>query len=742
MKSTIIHFHLVLKNRLIILSLIAGFFVLSGLNLSMAQNEDLSVIKKWMKYSDASNSLYHHLSFQLLQHLNERISEIEKITTKEDWFKRQKKVRKTLLDIVAPFPEKTPLNARVVDVVKKNGYFYEKIIFESQPKFYVTACLFIPEGLKAKTPAIIYCSGHTEDGFRSLTYQHVILNLVKKGFVVFAFDPVGQGERLQYFDAEFGESHVGGATKEHSYPGAQCFLIGSSQERYMIWDGIRAVDYLLTRKEVDPDRIGITGRSGGGTQSSYISAFDEKIFAAASECYITSFKRLVESIGPQDAEQNFYHGIASGIDHADFLEVRAPKPALMITTTRDFFSIQGARETAEEVKNVYQIFKKESNFLMVEDDEGHASTRKNREAMYAFFQEHLQLPGDFKDEEVAYLSWEELKITETGQVISSMGGESVFSFNKAEAITKINAIQKSRLKIKNHLKKVKAAALQLSGYVKPGEVKDAVFTGRHNREGYSIEEYFFQGEGDYVIPFLMMIPDKKTTAAIIYLHPENKSADAGQAEEMEWFVKNGYIVLAPDLIGVGELGASAFRGDAYDFKMGKASFNIWFASIQLARSLVGIHAGDVSRLINYVQSRKDLKIEELSAVARKEMCPALLHAAVFDERISKVALLEPLISYRSIVMNRYYKPSFILSSVAGSLTAYDLPDLCAAIAPRKLFMVNLTDQNGKLAGKDLLKEDMSFVKNVYVDKGVRQNLEICNWEAYQKIGEILSSWVE
>ena len=722
--------------------LIAEFLVLFGVNFSMAQNEDLSVIKKWMKYSDASNSLYHHLSDQMIMLLEKRISEVSKLETKSDWLNRQKEVRETLFEIVGPFPPKTPLNARIVDVVKKDGYLLEKIIFESQPKFYVTAGLFRPTGLKGKTPAVIYCSGHTENGFRSKTYQHVILNLVKKGFIVFAFDPVGQGERLEYFDPETGVSRIGGPTLEHSFPGAQCFLNGSSQARYMIWDGIRAVDYLLTRKEVDPERIGITGRSGGGTQSSYIAAFDERIKAAAPECYITSFKRLVESIGPQDAEQNFYHGIASGIDHADLLEVRAPKPALMITTTRDFFSIQGARETANKVANVYKLFNKEKNFSMVEDDDGHASTKKNREAMYAFFQEHLSLLGDSEDEDVEYLSAEELKITETGQVISSLMGETVFSLNKKEAILNLKKLQHYRLKINSHLKQAKSTALKLSGYFKPTEARDAVFTGRHNRVGYSIEKYFIQGDGDYVIPFIMMVPEKKTTSAVIYLHPESKSADAGRNEEMEWFVKNGYLVLAPDLLGVGETGPGAFRGDAYNFRLGKASYNIWFASIQAASSLVGIHASDISRLINYLQSRENLKIEKISAVAHREMCPALLHAAVFDDRITKVALVEPLISYSSIVMNHFYKPSFILSSVAGSMTAYDLPDLCAAFAPRKLLMINISDHNGKIAGEKMLEEELSFVKSIYANKKVSDDFEIRNWETYQTIEKIFSSWVK
>jgi cephalosporin-C deacetylase-like acetyl esterase len=190
----------------------------------------------------------------------------------------------------------------------------------------------------------------------------VILNLVEKGFIVLAFDPLGQGERLQYPDAETGKSKMGGSTKEHSYAGIQTLLTGTSLTDYFIWDGIRVLDYLETRKEVDMKRIGMTGRSGGGTQTAQIAACDERIYAAAPECYITSFKRLLQSIGPQDAEQNPYKAIAKGFDHADYLHIRAPKPALMITTTHDFFSIQGARETFAEVQKSYAALENQKTF--------------------------------------------------------------------------------------------------------------------------------------------------------------------------------------------------------------------------------------------------------------------------------------------------------------------------------------------------------------------------------------------
>src|SRR5699024_5481489 len=127
---------------------------------------------------------------------------------------------------------------------------------------------------------------------------------------------------------------------------------------------------------VDPDRIGITGRSGGGTQSAYIAAFDNRIYAAAPESYITNFKYLLQSAGPQDAEQNFFHEIVRGIDHADLLEVRAPKPAVMLTTNRGFFPIKGARETAHEVAGVYMAYGKPDNFYKVESNAVHRSTQK------------------------------------------------------------------------------------------------------------------------------------------------------------------------------------------------------------------------------------------------------------------------------------------------------------------------------------------------------------------------------
>lgn len=704
-----------------------------------AQNE-LDVIRNnWILYSDAANSLYHHLTGEAYVLLAKRSSEVAAINSLSDWQKRQELIRKTLNEVVGPFPEKTPLNAKITRTINKEGFRVEHIVYESQPGFYVTSSMFIPSGLKrnGKAPVVIYCSGHSNDGYRSAAYQQIILNLVKKNFIVFAFDPVGQGERLEYFDVKTGKSLFNGPTTEHSYPGAQVFITGSSMARYMIWDGIRAVDYLLTRKEVDPARIGITGRSGGGTQSAYISAMDERIAAAAPECYITNLTRLLQSIGPQDAEQNFFNGILHGLDHPDFLLVRAPKPALMLTTSRDMFNIQGVLETEKEVSRIYKAYGKEDNFSRTEDDAPHASTKKNREAMYAFFQKHFNNPGNSADEEVVPLTVDEMKVTNTGVVSTSLGGETVYSLNRKEAEKLGGQLQASRSNFPGYLSGVISSAKKLSDYREPATVQEPVFTGRFQKEGYVLEKYFVKGEGDYVIPYLLMIPDKPNNKALIYIHPSGKSAEASAGSEMEWFVKNGFAVLAPDLVGVGEMGPGSFRGDAY---IAGSSHNIWYASILIGRSIAGVRAGDVVRLTMLLKKRSG--ISEVYGLARREMAPVLLHAASFDQAIARIALVEPYSSYQSIVMNHFYDPGFIHNAIPGGLKAYDLPDLAASLAPRKLMMIGTTDGNGKKDDQADIDKDLAIIRTGYQNRNADGQLSIVSLESTEKPYNLFMEWIK
>jgi len=704
--------------------------------------EELNVLKTseggWLEYADAGNSLYSYLERQSCDLLNKRSAAIAGIHSLAGWQDRQKNVRKILSDIVGPFPSRTPLNAKIIRVINKVGFRVEQIVYESQPGFFVTSSLYIPAVRnKGKTPAILYCSGHSADGYRNKAYQHIILNLVKKGFIVFAFDPVGQGERKEYSDLNSGKSFIRIPTDEHSYSGAQVFISGGSYAKYMIWDGIRAVDFLLSRNEVDPDRIGITGRSGGGTQSAYIAAFDDRIKAAAPECYITSFTRLLQSVGPQDAEQNLSNGIERGIDHADFLEVRAPKPTMIITTTGDFFSIQGARETAREVSGVFDAYNHPDNFSMVEDDAPHESTKKNREAMYAFFQKYLNNPGSSKDEELSLLNETELRVITSASDSVAYKNETVFSLNRKESVIQLDILDASRQDLKTHLISIINSARKLSGYQDPHEWKEPVFTGRIKRDGYVIEKYFEPCSSGYIVPYLLMVPDSSNGKGLIYLNPSGKSAEAFRGGEMEWFVRRGFTVLSPDLLGTGEMGPGIFQGDSY---IDGISYNVWFASMLLGRSIVGIRAADVVKLSQLL--KKNHKINAVYGLALGEMTPVLLHAAAFDTSFSKIALIEPLSSYRSVVMNRFYKPGLILNAVPGSLPAYDLPDLAGSLAPRRLLMINAMDNLGKTIDNDGSNIDFKIIGAAYHLFGADDQLSIVFNRPADKLKDYLVQWLK
>jgi cephalosporin-C deacetylase-like acetyl esterase len=714
--------------------LIIIFFFCFIINVSrgFAQKENLDVFQQWVIWNNAGSMLIHDLIGQANDYYDVRDGEIAKLKTKSDWQKRQVLVKDKLLKLVGPFPEKTPLNARITGVLHKEGYRVEKIIYESLPNFFVTGCLFIPDKIDGKVPAVLNVIGHNQEAFRSELYQRVYLNLVKKGIIVLAIDPVGQGEHVQYYDSNINFSSIGYTVIEHCYFGNQCFLSGVSPCRYFIWDGIRGIDYLLTRDDVDPDRIGVTGFSGGGTITSYIAAFDDRVKVSVPCSWSTASRRQVETKGVQDAETIFVRGVAEGITFEDLLEVRAPKPTLMTFVSRDqYLSIQGARESFGEVKKAYALLGYEDNLDLVEDDFKHWMTPRIRLKIYEFFMHHFDLPGDPAEEEVTILSEAELTVTPTGQISTSLGGDMVFDVNKRETEELIKDLEKSRKDIARHLSGVMVKAKDISGYTVSEVLEYEPFlNGRYQRDGYTVGKYAIKGEGDYVIPLLLFMPDGITGKhpALVYLHPEGKAAEALPGGEIEKLVKKGYIVAAVDVMGTGEIKNTATRplGPGY-------------TAVLIGRSIVGIQAGDIVRAVGYLKSLDDVDNNKVGAVAVGEICLPLIHAAAFDTSIDNVTLIGSPISYRSIAMNRFYKIGLIENEgggighpyeidfswgIAGVLTGYDLPDLIGCIAPRKVVLADLQNQRLEPASSELIERDTAFPRSVYSYKNAVENLRI------------------
>lgn len=643
--------------------------------------ENLNILT-WRMYTDAKNALYREISREAFRYLDERERAFNALSTQDEYEAYRSSVKRKLDAAFGPIPERTPLNARVTGTFEHEGIVVEKVIYESRPGFQVTGAMFRKKGLNGRLPALLYVCGHTPDGFRGEAYQHVILNFADKGFLVFTIDPIGQGERLQYFDQNKGESVIGGPTSEHSFAGLQYLLLGRTMAMVRLWDGIRAVDYLCERPDVDSKRIGVHGRSGEGTMSAYLGAMDERITAAAPECYITSYRRLLESIGPQDAEQILLSQISNGLDHGDFLVARGTLPTLVVTMTRDMFSIQGARETVRSIVSLKPA-RSVVHLSMVEDDAPHQSTKKNREAVYAFFMKTFGVQGNSVDEDIPPIDSKNLQVTATGQTITS-GSKTIHDVIAEDAAAVADNLLLNRKKNEKYFSRIRTAAVKLSGLQLPQAMDEPVFCGRFVRKGYVIEQHILDGEGGLPLPVLLFIPQNgKRNPAIVYLNPAGKDADAGEGGVIERLVQKGYSVLAVDLPGFGEL-AVDIRGD--DSVIRGVSYNIVFGAQLIGRSVTGIQSGHILRACRFLKSRDDIATSAVTCIARGIAGPALLHAAVADTSIGEIVLDKSLLSWLSVVYTSLYDYSIGTTIVPSALTAYDLIDLLCACSPRRLLV--------------------------------------------------------
>ena len=624
--------------------------------------------------------LIRYLNAVADRQLRERERVIAAIRTRQQAEERQKIVRQKILRLIGGLPEtRGPLNVRRSGALEREGYRIEKIIYESLPKFYVPANVYVPTRATPPFPAILMPVGHGVDG--KAGQRQIAVGLALKGFVVLAYDPVGQGERVQYFDPDLRASRVGGPTAEHSHASGHTMLIGDNVARYRIWDGMRGIDYLVERSDVDRERIGCTGCSGGGTLTTYISALDERVKAAAPACYITSWRELLARLGPQDAEQSFPGFLAEGLDMADYIELFAPKPWLILSTIGDYFPLEGARQTWEEARRWYRLYGAADRIGWHVGPGGHGTPQPSREAIYEWFQRWLQKgEGDPAEPAAAIDPPHALIVTTTGQVADSLGGETVFSLNKRRAADLI--LSKRTVTAAD----VRALA---SITVQPGGPPPPIRSHRRIvRDGYSIEVVSFEVERDLAVSGLILAPETAgVKPAMLVLDSRSRQAIAAPGGDLEQMVRAGYLVLAILPRGMAETAAAGRNPVLGDYALA-------MRAAVVGRNLAGMRAEDVIRAVDYLVSRPEVDRGRIHAFGQGEAAVPLLHAAYLDGRIGRLILQEALASWRAAVDRPVHRGLYSVA-IPGVLRKYDLDDLAAALAPRRVTILNPLDALGK-----------------------------------------------
>lgn len=610
------------------------------------------------------------------QDLSKRRDEIAKIHDHLGIKNRQAYIRKTLMrELGGQWPEKTPLHAQITGVVPHEDYTVQKLVYQSLPHFYVTADVYVPQHAPKPYPAVLGFAGHSGDGKSFSNYQTVWVSLAKRGFLVIAIDPVGQGERLQHLDPVTHKSLLPvGGTAEHMADGLQTLLTGTPIARYFLWDGIRAIDYLESRSDVDKTRIGVAGNSGGGTQSAYTATLDSRLRAAVISCYMTAWNALWSDPGPQDSEQVLDHFLADHLDFPDFLIRIAPRPVEMEVATRDFFPIAGAHATFAEAKDIFHLLGAEENVAMFEANDTHGWSKPRRLATYQWLVRWLQnRPDDGVEAEFKLDPPSELNATASGQVLTS--------YPDAETVQSLNAKFAQKLREKPAPKDLRQLATRLRRRLAlPETAMHPVIEGAGSlsRNGIRIEKIKIESEAGITVPGLIFHPSQgpARTRAVLYLNPAGMAAGAGENGPIEKLVAAGNLVLAIDPRGWGESAPPNKMTSGY-----RSDYQVAMRAILVGKSMPGMQTFDVLNAFHYLASRPDVDPREITLQAQGSADNIGIFATVLEPKIKSIQCDTPPISFLAMTeLKLNHQPPSVV--IPGILEDLDLPDLTRALGSR------------------------------------------------------------
>ncbi len=620
-----------------------------------------------------------------------RTARIDALKTRADAEAYVKSVREKIAKCFPMPADRSVPEAEITGIVDYPEFTIEKIIYLSRENFPVTANLFLPK-TPGKHPGVIFMCGHSANGKCAEPYRSGAANLAVKGFAVLLIDPISQGERWQFTGVPNALKINGLCTREHNMLGKQLRLCGDFFGSWRAYDALRGLDYLLSRPEVDPSRIGITGNSGGGTMTTFTQALDERFTMAAPSCYVTSWQRNFENELPADVEQIPPGILAAGCEMGDFILAYAPRPVLLLGQKNDFFDPRGLNETYNQVKKVYALLGAEDNVQCFIGPTNHGYSIENREAMYGFFTRHAAVDAESKESfDGVQISEKEMLCTESGQLATSRP-----EFNlvhdlilKKAAELKAARAKLSPAEVKNCLKKLLNIPEKIEEpYVRMlrGIQVDGICDERSRFARFAIE-------GDHG----MLTPLKLNSGRAFYHFPELEKLTIyiphldGANEVVKIDRDPDDIYAALDVRGIGEtlsLGADQNQAMRKFNAVYSQDYHYDSVALMFGTSTVAQRVMEILRAIEFVKTRGVKRIE--LAGRGQGALPAVFAALVSDD-VAALKIYDAPESYQSMVEKRMsHWPQSCM--VPGILEYMDLPDIYEAIAAFKPFSASFVNE--------------------------------------------------
>ena len=630
---------------------------------------------------------FYDVHDQLKQHIYRRAERAfaagdaarDALATRAQVEARQQAIRDCLLAGIGGLPSsETPLEAQTTGTVEGSGFRIEKVVFQSRPHNYVTANLYLPDGLDAPRGAILFLCGHHHQAKHQPEYQAVCQILVRAGLVVLAQDPIGQGERLSYYEPALGATTVGSCTTEHDYAGAQCLPLGDSLARYMLHDAMRSIDYLASRPEVDARRIGVTGNSGGGTQTSLMMLAERRIAAAAPGTFIMNRETYMHCGGAQDAEQIWPGFTAAGFDHEDILIAMTPRPVRVLAVTSDYFPIEGTRRTVARCKRIWEIAGRAEDVDLVEDASTHAYTPALARAAAQFFARHL-LGEECPTERLQAEPFEPARLwcTASGQVRGTF--PDAVAVHEANVMRLRDCEQQRRAlsAAEQHERAVRWLREKVHRHRRPCDLNPRFYTS-DRIETLKVESCFWwaqEGLFSHGRMFRDFHCDGQALPVTLAVWDGGTSALAEHAAWIGATSAQGRAVLVLDVSGMGGVAPRSITRQAPDAFYGVihkfATDLLW-----LDDDLVSLRTYDVLRALDLIAQWPGLEASDIRLYAHGRQGLYGRLAAALDHRIRSVEVVAGMESYAEWVGARHYDAHDIYSVILpGALPHFDLPEI-------------------------------------------------------------------
>lgn len=646
------------------------------------------------------NPFLRYLDSRSEAYMLERKRRVKRVGSLEEAQVYQAQVREAFKQCIGPLPSCPLGRMEVTGTLDKGEYKVDLVRIESLPGVFITANFYYPIEAVSPGPAILFPCGHAAEGKASPMYVSFGVEAAKNGFCVLIYDPIGQGERKipdwqsrrkTDLEARVGQDEIEvqwlSPVDAHCLVDRQLSALGEHIAAYMVAESVRALDYLLTRREVDQNRVAVSGNSGGGMMTAYMGAYDDRIRAVAPCCYITELQAMLQRILAQDAEQCTPGFMEHGLDLSDLITAAAPKPYMVGAALYDFFPIEGVRGALVESKRLYKLLGAEHTVHAYIAAKGHGLWVDTRMEVLKFLSHHFHVSfrGNQMVDYKAIPSEQELmcNMERSGFDIQDyIAGQAMVRLPQLSGIQQVMALgSKERLR---HVLKLKPSdQLSVEATWSPKLIDRCA--AETSYDGMRASKLLIETEPGMMIECSLLERTNIHSPSLCVVVGSLAIADIPTSIESAY---SSWLFVQPRGVGLGAMHPKSSFG-MFDVETGAS----YYARL-LGQTLQGMRVTDVMAAINVIREEAEYHSSWLAIAGEEEHALTALYTAVLTgiRDVHLTRLLDTFQAFPVEPTHSWGHGSFAI----GLGCELDVDDLLAELLPGRITIQQVLDANKRV----------------------------------------------